>query len=798
LGGNGSGKIVFLKEFSFMINKINSSYLVRSLLMLIVLFLLTGCTLPWSKKPTVVQAPATPVETISTTTDVTSQLANQSKIKKFASKEELASFIETHQVSSGYNGFEGEVMNRGLMVNAVTDSIKSAPMAKSESATQSLGSKNDYSKTNVQVEGVDEADIVKTDGRFIYALNKKEVVIIAVDSAIDTKVVSRISFGGQPQELYISGDKLVIFGQSFDYAAQGISKCENNSKCLQPELLDRNLAFVNVYDVADRNNPKLVRDLAFDGTYTNSRLIGDFVYLITSRDGYGYDLEPLPLVLRDRQLVKTDQFPSVYYVDMPYRGVSFTTISAISLKDDTKKEQSEIYLLNGNQNLFVSQNSIYITYTKYLDENQLRMEATKELLLPKISTSDQSRIAKIEAADIQVLSPTEKITKIYAIISRYLNSVNSTEQQKIQEQINQMIKQLYADIGKELEKTVIHKLAINQEKIEYQNVAEVPGSVLNQFAMDEQDGFFRIATTKNQTWSNLIDETERLSSNNLYVLDQSMKQIGALENLARGEKIYSVRFMGKRAYMVTFKQTDPLFVIDLAVPSDPKVLGELKIPGFSNYLHPYDENTLIGFGKETSENQFGGVVATGLKLSLFDVKQVDKPIELDHYVMGDRGSDSIALNNHRAFLFSKDKNLLVVPVSLYQSSDKMQWGRFVFGGVTVFAIDDGKFVLRGKIDHSDNGQPGDNYYLDGFSYYDNNVLRSMYIKDTLYTYSGRYLKANKIADLTELNKVSLTIEQPITQSSSTKAVSLPALTAGAVTPAALPVATSTINRKQIK
>ena len=234
-----------------------------------------------------------------------------------------------------------------------------------------------------------------------------------------------------------------------------------------------------------------------------------------------------------------------------------------------------------------------------------------------------------------------------------------------------------------------------------------------------------------------------------------MKTVGQLEGLAKGERIYSARFMGKRAYLVTFKQTDPLFTIDLSEPTNPKVLGELKIPGFSNYLHPYDENTLIGLGHETEENQRGGTVTAGLKIALFDVADVGAAKVLDEYLIGGRGSDSEALNDHHAFLFSKEKNLLVIPATIREGGRGFDWGKFVFSGALAFDLSDKKFKLKGKIDHSDGGRAGVSEDWYGYNFYDNTVRRSLYIADSLYTMSGKYLKANKISDLSEQKTLKL-------------------------------------------
>ena len=203
--------------------------------------------------------------------------------------------------------------------------------------------------------------------------------------------------------------------------------------------------------------------------------------------------------------------------------------------------------------------------------------------------------------------------------------------------------------------------------------------------------------------------------------------------------------------MVTFKQIDPFFVIDLSDPENPNILGELKIPGFSDYLHPYDENHIIGVGKETGENEYGRVTTKGVKIALFDVSDVNNPKEIDKYEIGSSGSDSEVLRDHKAFLFSKEKNLLVLPVREVKES-KVYDPRYdyyrqeVWQGAYVFDIDGSGFSLKGKVSH---GQ-----YL----YYENAVKRALYMDDTLYTVSLRKIKMNDLNDLEELNDFELPYE----------------------------------------
>ncbi len=147
-----------------------------------------------------------------------------------------------------------------------------------------------------------------------------------------------------------------------------------------------------------------------------------------------------------------------------------------------------------------------------------------------------------------------------------------------------------------------------------------------------------------------------------------------------------------------------------------------------------------------------------MKLSLFDVSDVNSPKEIDTFIIGESGSDSIAAQDHKAFLFSRERNLLVIPVSLMEK-EKQQWAEFTFGGALVFKVDTKGFTLRGRIDHSDSGAPSGEDYWSGYSYYDNTVKRSLYIDDVLYTFSNSYLKANSLSDLRELKKVSFEKEQ---------------------------------------
>jgi len=221
-----------------------------------------------------------------------------------------------------------------------------------------------------------------------------------------------------------------------------------------------------------------------------------------------------------------------------------------------------------------------------------------------------------------------------------------------------------------------------------------------------------------------------------------------LEKLEENESIYSARFLGDRLYLVTFRRIDPLFVIDLSEPTNPKVLGKLEMPGFSDYLHPYDETHIIGIGKDTKDNEWGGQSLAGLKLALFDVSDVKNPKQVATYHIGGAGTDSEALSDHKAFLFDKDKNLLVIPVrevitQPYYDSKYGYYRENVWQGAYVFGLtpSDG-FTLKGKVKHTQEDEYDYWYYTAPSA-----IRRALYMDDVLYTVSSTTIKANDLNNL---------------------------------------------------
>jgi inhibitor of cysteine peptidase len=296
------------------------------------------------------------------------------------------------------------------------------------------------------------------------------------------------------------------------------------------------------------------------------------------------------------------------------------------------------------------------------------------------------------------------------------------------------------------EETTICRIYMDNNNLTAMAQGEAPGQVLNQFSMDEYGDYFRIATT---TW---MGE----QSTNVYVLDMNLKIVGRLENISVGENFHSARFVGDRCYLVTFQKTDPLFVVDLSDPTSPKVLGNLTVSGYSDYLQPYDENHLIGVGKETveAESRYFSWYQ-GVKIAIFDVTNVSNPVQMWNVTIGDRRSDSPVLYDHKALLFDKQMDLLVIPVTVAKIDPNQYpngvpdnaYGTQVWQGVYVYNITlaDG-LVLKGNITHAETpGLPPNTLF----------VNRALYIGNVLYTVSQGKIELNSLVDLSLLKEISL-------------------------------------------
>lgn len=601
---------------------------------------------------------------------------------------------------------------------AVTSSVSSA----ADNADGSLGGSTDYSKTNVQVQGVDEADWAKTDGKFVYQISGNRVLISDISDPSSPKLAATLEYKEKdnfyPIEMYVDDHRLVVIGQhnvvipmageSAGAGSGGSSSASGDTATLEkkigimPIVPMASTVQTKVYALDDDGKPTLKRETEIEGSYVSSRKIDGALYVVTNKFNYNYAYPMEKKMLVD---------------GMPAQSSSASGIEPMYGDSASTKDMEKLPLSD-------------IRYFPNAVDSSMMLIGALDLDRP-----EQAFQVSAYLGSGQTIYASSK--HLYVSIAKPVPDGNNNYQMQTQ----------------------IYKFRLDQGNVVYVGEGSVPGNVLNQFSMDEHNGYFRIATTKD-AWTST---GEYRSSNNLYVLDEQMKTIGTLEDLAPGERIYSARFMGSRAYMVTFRQVDPLFVLDLRSPTKPAVLGQLKIPGYSDYLHPYDDNHIIGFGKETVELPVKGAdkettmaYYQGMKIALFDVTDVNHPKEKFKEVIGDRGTNSELLHNHKALLFSKEKGLLAFPVELMeiQGKDRIElggfpaYGQFVYQGAYVYGIDLSKgFTLRGRITHlsqddlAKSGQYGYNY--------GKTVRRILYAGNTLYTLSESMLKANDLGSLSE-------------------------------------------------
>ena len=660
------------------------------------------------------------------------QIINNEEIKKFSSMDELKEFLKEKQTRDYYGGIS---MMRSLSMDAPAIE-KATSMGRGEASV-------DYSQTNIQVQGVDEADIVKNDDKYIYIASQDKINIIDGYPAENSRILSNIDANGTVNEIFINKDKLIVFGQeSYNYGPMpletGLLKTGANARIaldMMPTIYYSQKSFIKIYDISDKENPELKENIVYEGDYYNSRMINNYVYIILNQPvTYKEDEVILPMISKN-SIESPLRVNDIYYFPVPDYNYRLTTIMAINLDNDEMKKES--FLTGYTQTIFVSKNNIYLTSQKYVPYQDYQKRLFEETYAELV---DEETSSKLKDA-----LENNDYNKFQETLENHYNRLDSQEKEQFDKDLSEKTSKTEAKIQKETQKTIIHKISINEDIIEYKTRGEVPGNVLNQFSMDEYQDNFRIATTTG--WGE--------SLNHLYVLDDNLNIIGKLEDLAHGERIYSVRFINDKAYLVTFKQIDPLFVIDLKNPENPEVLGFLKIPGVSDYLHPYDQDHVIGIGRDASEE--GRI--QGMKLSLFDVSDVENPKEISKYMIGDRGTNSEALNDHKAFLFDKEKELLVIPVTLYEKSDEYE--KFKFDGAYVFSLNLNEgFDLKGKITHLNDDDfekiSGESYY---YPDYNKIARRSLFIDNVLYTISNKFVKANDLDNLNEINTIKLPFKE---------------------------------------
>ena len=522
----------------------------------------------------------------------------------------------------------------------------------------------DYSDTNNQVEGVQEADIIKTDGEYIYAAVDGDVYLLRENggtpeilSKIEKKAGTELDEKDGAHEaeeyvnnIYVTETRLVLMKYTVDYSTYEDAVAEDVA--IAGCYVGQGTYTAAVYDIADRSHPVLLNELGQSGTLISSRMVGDILYLV-----YSYYVPG--------EIDETD--PSTY-VPALYLGDAKTEVAA----DDI-------------------------------------------MLLGEPGAAQYLTVSSIDVGSPAEFLDTQSILGCGSDI--YCNSETLVVALTTMEETN--------DVSKDT--TERFRCSLKDGAVTMESQGSVPGYVLNQFSMDEYNGYFRIVTTENVTHyfneGGIASAEQEKTRNHLFVLDESMNIVGSIEDLARGESIYSARFMGDTGYFVTYRQVDPLFTVDLSTPSEPKILSELKVPGFSNYLHPFGDGLLLGFGQNSDEKS--GEIQ-GLKLSMFDTSDPAAVAEKHSELLGEKYMWSNAIGNHKAILVDSEKNLIGFPAEneymLYSYSPESGFQKIA--QLTLEA--DG---------------PGDMDY----------DLRGFYVDDVFYLYSPSGLAAFSMEDFSRIS-----------------------------------------------
>jgi len=630
-------------------------------------------------------------------------------LKRFNSTDELVTFFRQRALARHTRGF-------GLF--GAGDALPTADMA-ADGQENGGGDDSDdtsYSTTNIQEEGVDESDKFKSNGAQFFIAKGPTLRIIDAVPFTDMAELASVDFGGYMLDsLYLVGTKVLVLGQTW-----GLGDPRGGPEIMiWPPYYQNATTLVAEVDVSDPANPVITQQNELDGSLVTSRLTnGRLIVVLTIAP-------PVP------------------------ENLNVFTAGAIGVDDVLPRMRAR----NGSESVMVPA------------ENWYHPETPDGYYSTAVLTFDAADVT----APLGTVAVLANAGTIYA--STEALYITDTE---------------YTEDNNYRSTTALHKLAFNDEGIaEYVASGSVPGRLLNQFSLGEYEGYLRVATHIDPDWlwgaegvdvavavadtgareQDADDATDadpdtdgpRANSENnaVYVLDEVdgvLEIVGAVEDIAPTEQLYAARFLGTRGFLVTFLRIDPLFVLDLTEPTNPQLLGELEIPGYSDYLHPFGDDLLIGVGRSTRESPWGGVVPDAVQLSLFDVSDLANPTLLHQLELGGYGSTCDASWTHKAFTFMPDRALLAIPLQLMpeQSDPYNDWEYYygpVFDGVACFTVDaENGFTELGRVE----SVVYDNWY------YWSEWRRAAVIDDVLYAVTPAGVRAASMDDFENPDDLVLT------------------------------------------
>jgi uncharacterized secreted protein with C-terminal beta-propeller domain len=565
--------------------------------------------------------------------------SNYSKVISNNQQEFLIKIVSKDELKKKLN----QSINRNRLFDIGIEPIFYLPspsnVGSAEFAISSKESPSRYSETNVQVKGIDEPDIIKNDGQQIYFVRDLDGIYFVPQSTNTNSILIKPKRGINIIKVFpVEEASFLTNIEHSEYSNSLLIDQENKI------LIVLNDQRVTAYQVTNPAKPEKLwsYDYAKGVNLLTARFYQKKLYLFLNTFLPIDNPCPLPVLSNNKEnieLVCSDFYAPV----KPIANENSYNIFILDPKSgNIEKKVSFLGSFYGSV-VYVSPNNVYLTYSYQDDLKKYVLDFFYNWLNDILPSEVVVKINKLKDYDI---SDEGKIYEISNIINKYFLDVD--KRNKVYQEIDKKIGDYLSRILKDIERTAIIKLDINN--LEVKSSGYLPGNLLNQFSLDENDNYLRVAVTLGDQGFSFGPFWKRVTSSNaIYVLNDALKIIGSLENLGLTERIYSVRFYGNRGYLVTFRQIDPFYVIDLSNPKNPQLKGELKIPGYSSYLEELTEDLILGVGKE----------GQNVKVSLFDVSDPAKPLELSKEELQEYWTE--VLDNHRAFLKDDQNKIFFLP-----------------------------------------------------------------------------------------------------------------------------------------
>jgi hypothetical protein len=675
-------------------------------------WLLIGCSSPSeSTERNAVASTQVPLKHLSSCDDLNSLVRERTRATMNKNLDALSQQVDSVNTNNCYyyNGAGGASYAIGGTL--------SAPSSSNDTAA----SPTSVSQTNNQVAGVDEADLVKTDGNYLYLAQGSELRIVSAWPAEQTHATATVALGGTAKKLFINGNRALVYvslarttADSSQWYTGTVTDCTYGYDC--DFSGDGTATDLVLFDIADRSAPQIIRRLNVTGSLIAARRIGSTVHTVVS--------------------IGQVQIPKLVTPTVPY--------SCSGLTDEQKAEAHKSIDAARSLNDAIIDAAVFDVGTLVRDNGRSIGSLDCTEFYQELA-GDGTAITTVLSMDIQQ-SADPTLTNIVSRGGAVYASASSLYMSVSHQREN--MQYWYADVGS-AEASTVHEFRISQNPADtaYLGSGIVPGRVLNQFSMDEYSGVLRIATTT----GHVPDPNVQSTLSVLKLESNSLNLVGQITGIAPNEDIRSVRFDGARGYLVSFKKTDPLFIVDLSQAESPKIVGELKIPGFSTYMHLLDSGHLLALGYE-ADDQGSYAYFNGIQLQVFDVTSPTDPQLMYKKVFGTRGSSSSALTDHLGFTFLPDRGLLTLPMSICDGGGNGQYGSLSFSGVVALNVSvAGGINELGRLEEPYPNNNSTFYYgaacADWWTDSSSVVSRTVVLDDFLYAISANRVRVQNLTQL---------------------------------------------------